>query len=94
MSTPTLAEQLRASATRLREMARDGTTPAALSAHALTLGMLAVQAARMEDLLDEMVDDAMKDEQATHQHQRHQRIIDGLLTTPACHLAQRRPGQC
>lgn len=90
MSTP-IADHLRATADRLAALAREGATPAQLTSHAVALGLLALKVARMEHTLDDIVADAMEDELQRHQHERHQRIIDGLLPTPTCHLAQRRP---
>lgn len=93
MSTP-IADQVAASASQIEAAALTGATPAQLLAHAHLLIRLAVQVRRLERTLDDIVADAMEDEQREAQLQRHQIIIDGLLTTPACHLAQRRPGQC
>lgn len=90
MSTP-IADHLRATADRLADMARDGATAAQLTAHAVSLGLMAIKVGRLERTMDEIVADAMADEQARHQHERHQAIIDSLLATPTCHLAQRRP---
>ena len=92
MSITPLADQVAASATQIEAAALTGASPAQLLAHAHLLIRLAVQVRRLERAWDEIVADAMQDEQRTHQHQRHQRIIEGLLAGPSCHLAQRRPG--
>lgn len=91
MSTP-IADHLRATADRLADLARDGATPAQITAYAASLGLMALKVARLERTLDEIVADAMADEQQRHRHERHQAIIDSLLATRRCHLAQRRPG--